>query len=369
MKTLILGGYGAVGIETARILLDKTELEVILAGRSRQKAEAAASELAEESCNPRVSGIAIDASNFTEIVNEFKKVDWVIICIPLSGIGSKIAEAAFEANVNYIDINANHQKQVYLQQKAEDIRKKELTFITEAGCVPGIPSLLVFHAFSKLGQLKSVEVGSMAREAKITYGSVYDMLVELGVSHRIYKDQNWIKAKLSDGRKIDLGPPFGTMNCYPFEFYELLTLPMEKLGIQNLGLYAPGVNPAIDSLFFIYMMTGLYKSKTALHLGARFATWAEKFTKPPFATLVQVNALAHNNNRILVRVSHSDAYQATAIPLAACIIQMLEMDLISQYGMHLMGHFLDSDEFLRKIAQLGMDVIVEDGIESITAVA
>ena len=202
-KILILGGYGSVGYETAKILLNRTDAEIVIAGRSLEKAQSAAAKLSKETNNTRVSGKSIDAFNYNEVVSAFKMVDWVIICIPLTGLDSKLAQAAYEAGVNYLDINANKEKQAYLQSMAANIKQKGLNFVSEAGCAPGVPSLLVLYAYEQLGKLNTVDIGSIFRESKVSYGTAYDMLVELGAKHRIFKNGDWRKAMLSDGKKID----------------------------------------------------------------------------------------------------------------------------------------------------------------------
>ena len=131
-KILILGGYGAVGYETAKILLNRTDAEIVIAGRSLEKAQSAAAKLSKETNNTCVSGKSIDAFNYNEVVSAFKMVDWVIICIPLTGLDSKLAQAAYEAGVNYLDINANQEKQAYLHSMAANIKQKGLNFVSEA---------------------------------------------------------------------------------------------------------------------------------------------------------------------------------------------------------------------------------------------
>ncbi len=359
MKILLLGGYGAVGYETAKLVLNRTDAEIVIAGRSLEKAQAAAAKLSTETSNSRVSGKSIDAFNYNEVVSAFKLVDWVVICIPLTGLGSKLAQAAYEAGIHYIDINANQEKQAYLESMAAKIKQKELCFVSEAGCAPGVPSLLVLYAYEQQGKLNTVDIGSIYRESKISYGSAYDLLVELAVKPRVLKNGAWCKATLSDGKEIDFGAVYGKHHCYPFEFWELVKLPVKELGINNLGLYGAGVNPVVDLLFLVWMVTGLYKFDSGLRLGAKIAMWAEKFTRPPFVTLIQVDATAQNGSRMCLRVSHRDAYIATAIPLAACITQMLELDLFSQSGLHLMGHFLKADRFLEDAERMGMEVTIE----------
>jgi len=358
-KILILGGYGAVGYETTKILLNRTDAEIVIAGRSLEKAQSAAAKLSKETNNTHVSGKSIDAFNYNEVVSVFKMIDWVIICIPLTGLGGNLAQAAYEAGIHYLDINANQEKQAYLQSMAANIKQKGLNFVSEAGCAPGLPSLLVLYAYEQLGKLNTVDIGLIFRESKVSYGTAYDMLVELGAKHRIFKNGDWRKAMLSDGKKIDFGLLYGKNQCYPFEFLELVKLPTKELGINNMGFYAAGFNPVINMLVLVWMITRLYKSKVGLKLGAKIATWAGKFTRPPFCTVIQVDATARNGSRMRIKVGHEDAYIATAIPLAACMTQMLEMDLFSQSGLHLMGHFLKSDKFLKDIESMGMDVKIE----------
>lgn len=72
-----------------------------------------------------------------------------------------------------------------------------------------------------------------------------------------------------------------------------------------------------------------------------------------------MDATAKNGSHLRVRTGHEDAYIATAIPLAACITQMLELDLFSQSGLYLMGHFLKTDRFLEDVEHMGMEVKIE----------
>jgi hypothetical protein len=54
-------------------------------------------------------------------------------------------------------------------------------------------------------------------------------------------------------------------------------------------------------------------------------------------------------------VGHDDAYAGTAIPLAACVLQMLDTDETIRAGLHLMGHVLRTDRFLKDLQSMGMD--------------
>jgi len=359
MKVLVLGGYGAVGFETAKRLLLRTDAEVVIAGRSIEKAESAVARLSEETGGDRVSGRLVDASNHDDLVSAFKTADWVVVCIPLAGLGGGVARAAYDAGVHYIDINANREKQVYLQTMAARIKERGLVFVTEAGLGPGVPSLLVRYAHEQLGRLETVDVASIFRDSTVSRGSARDMLVALGERHRVFKNGAWREAPVTSTKEIDFGAAYGRHRCYPFEFLELAKLPVEDLGVSELGFYAAGFNAVIDLLVWVWMTTGLYRIGVGLRLGTRIAMWAGRFTKPPFCTLIQVDATTPNGSRIRVGLGHEDAYVATAIPLTACVIQMVGLGLAHQPGLHLMGHLLRTDRFLADLESMGMNVTVE----------
>jgi len=356
MKILVMGGYGSVGYKTSKILLSRTDAELVIAGRSGEQARSAAAELARVTQNPRVRGESIDAFDREDVLSAFESVDLVVICVPLTGLGDSLARAAFEAGVDSVDINANQRKQAYLESIAGDIQRKGLTFISEAGLGPGVPSLLVRYAHEQLDTLETVDIGSIFRDPKISRGSALDMLVELGAKHRVLEDGIWRTASLSDSKTIDFGGQQGEERCYPFEFFELVKLPIEDMGIRNLGFYVAGFNPIADLLTLVWRATGLYRSKLGLKLGAALVMRSSKFTRPPFRTVIQADATARDGTRLRIQVGHDDAYAGTALPLAACVLQMLDADEKIRTGLHLMGHALSTDRFLKDVQSMGMGV-------------
>jgi hypothetical protein len=356
MKILIMGGYGAVGYETAKILLDRTDAHVVIAGRNPGKVRAAADRLSKETGSTRVSSKCVDAAKHDRVVAAFQGVDWVVICMPVTGLGDAMARAALEARVHYLDINGNEAKRDFLHEVAGELQRAGLCFVSEAGLMPGLPSLLVRYAHTSLGDLRTAQVGTFYRDRRVTPGSARDMLVELGGRRRVFEGGAWRRTKLTESREIDLGEPVGNKRCYPFEVYELMQLDPRDLGLRDLGLYAAGYSPLVDLILMLWLVGGLYRYKAGIRLGARLLVWAGSHAGPPFSTLIQLDAVSHGGKSLRVRAAHENAYRGTAIALAACMIQMLETGMLRQSGLHLMGHFLDPGRFLHDIAELGMRV-------------
>ena len=60
---LILGGYGNTGFPLARLLLEESQVSLVLAGRSQDKAQSVANELNQVFPGSRVKGVSLDAAN------------------------------------------------------------------------------------------------------------------------------------------------------------------------------------------------------------------------------------------------------------------------------------------------------------------
>ncbi|MGD8868155.1 MAG: hypothetical protein PVI01_11005 [Gemmatimonadales bacterium] len=266
----------------------------------------AAAMATEEAGSSRVSSGCVDAAKHEQVVTAFQGVDWVVICMPLTGLGDAMARAALEARVHHIDINGNDEKRAYLQEVAGDLQGEGLCFVSEAGLMPGLPSLMVRYAHTSLGELRTAVVGTFYRDRRVTPGSARDMLVELGGKHRVFESGAWRRTKLTESREVDFGEPLGKKRCYPFEVHELTQHP-EALGLRDLGLYAAGYSPLVDMILTLWLVGGLYRYKAGIRLGAKLLVWAGSYARPPFTTLIQLDAVSHAGKSLRVWTAHEDA--------------------------------------------------------------
>ena len=79
MTFLILGGYGNDGRLIAELLLNETDVQINLAGRSLAKADDYAHFLNEKYHGSRVSSVKVDAANSESLKAAFQLVDCVIV--------------------------------------------------------------------------------------------------------------------------------------------------------------------------------------------------------------------------------------------------------------------------------------------------
>jgi saccharopine dehydrogenase-like NADP-dependent oxidoreductase len=290
---MILGGYGSAGMCISRLLLQETRLNLILASRNSVQATNAAKQLNTEFSGNCVQGMQVDATNAKELREAFKYCDTVLVCVPITAtkIGGGIVQAAFEARINYIDINLDEDKQQLLQRLAERIKSSGHYFLTEAGLMPGLPSTMAFLATERFDSFKTLQFGLLERETSGSYGSTVDLLNYAADPAYVYQQGAWRKAPVTTSRKIDFGPGLGKQSCYPMDLYELRSLP-DELGLEEVGFYAAGMNPVTDLVLLIWVFLGLYKFDWSLRLGAKLGLWTvKKFTKPPYTTTLSMEAV------------------------------------------------------------------------------
>jgi saccharopine dehydrogenase (NAD+, L-lysine-forming) len=357
-QALILGGYGAAGLASSRLLLRETPLRLVLAGRDGGRAAEVAAELDAEFAGGRVRGLRVDATDATSLDEALQGCDLVIVCVPLEGIAAGVAKAAIEARVDWIDIALGVQKQQVLRDFAGEIERSGRCFITEAGAVPGLPSALVLLAADHFDQLHSASVSTVMKESGIALGSALDMIRQVATPAFTYEEGAWRRASMMATRRVDFGEPFGQQSCFPMDLVEMRELP-ERLGLKSLGSYGAGGSPIVDLIVVAFALGKLGRFRSAVQRGAKLMVRANRrFTKPPFGVVLKLEAKGAIDgapSRLDVLLGHDDGYEITAIPLVATVLQLLDGSVRSP-GLHYMGSTVDPHRLLDDMRRLGLRV-------------
>ena len=96
---LILGGYGNTGRPLARLLLQESDAQLILAGRNQAKAESFAAELNHAFTGNRARGIYADASDEAQLRQAFAGVDLVVVASSTTRYTRQVASAALATRI------------------------------------------------------------------------------------------------------------------------------------------------------------------------------------------------------------------------------------------------------------------------------
>ena len=103
-KLLILGGYGNTGRPLADLLLQESTVNLVIAGRDEQKAQALATALNARFDGDRVSWKRVDASDQAILRESFAGLDMVVIASSTAEYTEQVAGAALESGIDYFDV-------------------------------------------------------------------------------------------------------------------------------------------------------------------------------------------------------------------------------------------------------------------------
>jgi len=366
IKILILGGYGVTGPYIARLLLQETGCKVILAGRNPDKAKGLADVLNNEFKGSRVSALRVDASDEAGMKRAFRKVDFVIVAAATSGYVEGVARAALEAGTDYLDIQYSSRKTAILYSMADEIEKAGRCFITEAGSSPGLPAAVIRYAANFFDEITEAHVGVMLRQkgGQKMRGAVYEMVESFKEYEALkYKSGRWKKAPLMgllDSRRFDFGEPFPKKTCVPVVMEEMKKIPEILPSLKKVGMYMAGYNWLVDGVItpFIMLVLKLFPERGVKPM-ARLLQWGTtKFDKPPYGTIIKTDAVGVKDGKrkkLNLRIFHRDGYFLTAAPVAAAIKQYID-GTIRKPGVHMPGHVVDIDRFLKDLKSMGVEI-------------
>ncbi len=150
-KILIAGGYGQVGRVIAHGLSPQFPGQVIIAGRSRTKAEALATELGH---GTQASRIDVNASGMLdEILDD---VCLVIMCLNQWEVS--FVRTCLELGIQYIDLSAQHDFQKKIESLDTIAKEHGATALLSVGVAPGLSNVLAAYARRQFDNLTHVDI-------------------------------------------------------------------------------------------------------------------------------------------------------------------------------------------------------------------
>ncbi|HOO54726.1 MAG TPA: saccharopine dehydrogenase NADP-binding domain-containing protein [Methanothrix sp.] len=360
---LVLGGYGGAGSAVSRSILKNTQADLIVAGRRIERARALAEELNREFPGNRASVAFADASDPQTLREPFGRADLVIVAATTTSFVETTAKVAIEAGADYLDIHYPQEVVPVLRGLAPEIERAGLAFVTQAGFLPGLPSVFVRRGGALFSKYRKAAASVAMRTDFDPGGAVLELIDTLGdYSAEVFRDGDWRRAGYRDVRKVDFGPPLGKRACYPTTLAEMRDLP-ERLGIEELGVYVAGLNWFVDYLVTpLAFVLGKVKRGLGRDLLARLMVWGSKrFSTPGEVVAFVLEAEGEKDGKSLsVRISakHYDVYEFTAMPVAAFLVQYLDGGM-KKPGLWIMGHVVDPARFVDDLERMGAEVEVE----------
>jgi len=360
---LVLGGYGGAGSAISRAILKNTGANLIVAGRRDDMARALAEALNREFSGGRATWAFADASDPQTLREPFRRADLVIVAATTTSHVETTARAAIETGADYLDIHYPQEVAQVHRSLAPEIERAGLTFVTQAGFLPGLPSVFVRRAGAYFARYKKAAASVAMKTDFDPGGAVLEFVDTLGdYSAEVFMDGEWRRAGYRDVLKVDFGSPLGMKTCYPLTLAEMRDLP-ERLSIEEVGVYVAGLNWFVDYVVTpLAFVLGKVKRDLGRNQLAGLMVWGSKrFSTPGEAVAFVLEAEGEKDGKnLLVRMTarHDDVYEFTAMPVAAFLVQYLDESLKTP-GLWMMGHVVDPTRFVEDLERMGAEVEVE----------
>lgn len=248
-RVLILGGYGNFGSFIAKTLAKENGIQVIIAGRSQEKAEQYAGQIGAQA-------IALDITK--ELVESLVQINPDIVIHtsgPFQSQGHDVAEACINHGCHYIDLADGRDFVAGISSYDAEAREKNILVVSGASSVPCLTSALVDHYLPEFETIESLNYGITT--AQKTARGLATTAAILGYTGKPFKT-------LIDGKKRQI---YGWKSLRARKYWGLGWRLLGNCDIPDLALF-PERYPSLKTVRFY---AGLELS--VVHLGLWALSW------------------------------------------------------------------------------------------------
>jgi saccharopine dehydrogenase-like NADP-dependent oxidoreductase len=150
MKVLVVGCGNIGSVAAEDIARSRKRVDVVVADYDKAIAEAVARRIGIDN----VSAMQLDVTKTSDLPRILKSSDVVMGFLP-GNLGHRLIKACINASMSLVDVSFGAEDPLVLNKQAE---KAEVTVVPDCGLAPGISNLLVGHAVSQLGEVKTVHI-------------------------------------------------------------------------------------------------------------------------------------------------------------------------------------------------------------------
>ena len=151
MKVFTLGGYGKVGLPAVKLLAQSDLItKIAVAGRSQERAAAAAAEIGEKAVAVQADGT--DEQRLASLLDGYD----IVVNAAYKNTAPTILQAAMRVGIHYCDVQDSVDD---LLQLGSEAKAAGITAIVATGYSPCISNLMGIHAASQLDEVEQLQLG------------------------------------------------------------------------------------------------------------------------------------------------------------------------------------------------------------------
>jgi len=273
MKVFALGGYGAVGLPSSKLLAESDLVsEIALAGRSLEHGEQAATKIGD-----KASVVQIDGTDKNQLASLAAGYD-IIVNSASNQVALPALQATISTGAHYCDVGYGLDFITQMMELSAEAKDADITAIICNGISPCITNLMGVHAAKQLDETEQLQGGrswvfqfqggrtltpqqwledpSESLDVLHEFKGFLEWKIEFAQQNekrmvRAYQDGQWVdEDPLINGLKAPL-PQGGTVTAYPYGSYDQLweSLPNNLAKTPPVQLWFSPFPPQLNDLY------------------------------------------------------------------------------------------------------------------------
>lgn len=222
-QVLVIGGQGRIGSSVAADLINHTQADVVVTGRS----DTPKSDSVSQQLGSRVRFLQLDLADQETLRQAIAQANVVVHCAgPFHYRDTSVLKFCIEQGVSYVDVSDTRgftEKALSYQAEAE---AAGVTAVVNSGVFPGISNSMVRQGVEQLDQPEEIRlyyVVSGSGGAGVTV--MRTTFLGLLKPFEAWVNGQWRQVKpYTERQKIHLPAPYGTVHAYWYEMPETFTL-------------------------------------------------------------------------------------------------------------------------------------------------
>lgn len=362
----ILGGSGLVGKEAVKTILSFTNYHILLGGRDLDKMK----RLFFNKDN-KVKFFAMDLFNDNELNLFCSKCDIVINCAgPAKKILDKIAIAAINHNIHYIDVSADAHLYKLIKKNENQIKEKKLLFIIGAGLYPGLSEVFPSYIAGKYFETTRKMEVFFASKGALSLNAAYDFVCSIEDNYSegmaYIKNGNVEKVKNGFNKKIKIPCLENKLNVYPALTDDFKSV-VVKNKIQEAYFYNTYENKSsLSKLIEIRILEKYRTEEEKLESAKVLADQSNFFGNDDFTTFyIVADGYLQNKNvkKKFLLYFEGDGNFVTG-KIAGNTSILLLNKCYDDYGCHYLYNGIDIDMLMEYLSQQNIGCIVDPNPQS-----
>lgn len=368
---LILGGFGRVGQEAARYLLDACRARIVLASRVRRERPA----WVPPDTAQRVATQVVDMDRADPLEAACAQADLVVSCVGPSGrIGDRVALACKRARTPLVDAGG-YDPLLQALEAAERQAPSEVPLVINVGLLPGLSGLLPHWLIETRAAGRAVaqlDLHYVGRDAW-TYNSAWDIVNSLGgfgddKGFCYLQGQRVVRVPLLQaGSKAVFPAPIGTVSTMLIYAEEALRL-ARLHGIEVTRVYGANIGPRAALVCLLAKLLRLYRSHAGVDRGARWLAAASARDLRKQAPAYGIRAALRYRDEAggggdSVVLTLSDTYRATGTVIGIAAQLLLDGEG-PPAGVFMLHEAVPPERFMQRLQAQGLVQVAHETVQA-----